>query len=303
MTGAHILRFYDPFRRGAVRYRRGNLIRSGCKLVLQQAARAYRGRLADMLSEIRPADAPDLSFLPVDSMVMDAVYWFGIQGYEGRVAGVWVDLCRRARSILEIGGNVGLFTTIGARATGGQYTVVEPLPELVDILKANLARNGILNVEVFEGAAIPDRAAHDVKLNIPDEHRKAPVGAHLMEGSEVSGRSSLRILEVRGIPFRGLAAGRDLIKIDAEGIEVELLTSARDIILASRPTLLIEVLPEAAVLGKALAALAKDGGYTITIIPEYGRDTDIVVASDSFSSDLPRRYNSKDVLLQPVDTR
>jgi FkbM family methyltransferase len=234
---------------------------------------------------------------------MDAVYWFGIQGYEGHVAAVWVDLCRRSRSILEVGGNVGLFTTIGARATAGRYTVVEPLPELVNILKANLARNRIANVETFEAAAIPDRVGRDVTLNIPDEHRDAPVGAHLVDGSEVSGRSSLRMLDVRGIPFRDLVAGRDLIKIDAEGIEAELLTSARDILLANRPTLLIEVLPEAVALGKALAVLAKDGGYSISIIPEYGSDTNVVVDADTFSSDLPRHYNSKDVLLQPVNAR
>jgi len=288
---------YAPFRHGVVRFKRGGLIRSGCVMVLQRAARAARGRLAEILTEIRPLDAPDLSFLAVDSMVMDAVYWFGIQGYEGRVAAVWVEQCRRSRSILEVGGNVGLFTTIGARATAGQYTVVEPLPELVGILKANLARNRVDNVETLEAAAIPDRIARTVRLNIPDEHRSAPVGAHLLEGSEVSGRSSLRVLEVQGIPFRDLAAGRDLIKIDAEGIEAELLASARDIILANRPTLLVEVLPEAVGLGQVLAALAKDGGYMISIIPEYGSDTVVAVDPGAFSSELPRRYNSKDVLL------
>jgi FkbM family methyltransferase len=291
------LRLYDPFRRGVVRFKRGSLIRNGCVLVLQRAARAYRGRLAGLLSEIRPLDAPELSFVAVDSMVMDAVYWFGIQGYEGRVAKVWVDLCRRARSILEIGGNVGLFTLIGARAAAGQYTVVEPLPGLVGTLKANLLRNGVTDVQVLEAAVIPDRIARAVRLNIPDERRSAPVGAHLLEGSEVSGRSSLRTLEVQGLPFRDLLAGRDLIKIDAEGIEAALLTSARDILLANRPAMLIEVLPEATTLGQVLAALAKEAGYSISIIPEYGSDTEVTVDPDTFSADLPRRYNSKDVLL------
>lgn len=298
-----ILRLHNPFRHGVIRHRRGSLIRNGCVLVLKRAARAYRGRLAGMLSEIRPLDAPELSFLAVDSMVMDAVYWFGVQGYEGRVTDVWVDLCRRSRSILEIGGNVGLFTTIGARATTGQYTVAEPLPELVAILKANLARNGITGVEVIEAAAIPDRIARDVMLNVPNEQRAAPVGAHLVEGSEVSGRSSLRTIEVRGIPCRTLFAGRDLIKLDAEGIEAELLFSVRDIILTNLPALLVEVLPEAVSLGKVLASLAKDGGYSISIIPEYGSNTIVTADPGTFSSDLPRRYRSKDVLLLQAQAR
>ena len=66
----HALRLYDPFRHGIVRQKRGSLIRNCCVLVLQRAARTYRGRLAGMLSEIRPLDAPELSFLAVDSMVM-----------------------------------------------------------------------------------------------------------------------------------------------------------------------------------------------------------------------------------------
>lgn len=104
--------------------------------------------------------------------------------------------------MLEIGGNVGLFTVIGVRVAPGSYTVVEPVPLVAATLRANLARNGLTDVEVLQGAVIPDNNARDVTLNLPAEDWGMPVGAHVI---------------VPGLPIRQLAEGRDLIKIDAEG--------------------------------------------------------------------------------------
>lgn len=291
------LSFYTPLRYAAVRLRRRNPLRVLCVPILKFGQRSYRLQLADRLAEIRPLDAPDFSFQPTDSMVMDAVYWFGVRGYEGKLADVWVELCGQARSILEIGGNVGLFTTIGGRAAQGDYTVVEPVPQVANVLRANLARNGLCHVRVIEGAAIPAMTPQTVRLSVPNEQRAAPVGAHLEAAVEVFGRGSWQVLDVDGIPAADLFEGRDLIKIDAEGIEAELLKAADGSIRRNRPSLLIEVLPEAIRLGDALAQYARELGYTISIVPAYGSGVITTVAPNSFSSDVPRRYNSKDVLL------
>lgn len=291
------LAVFRPFRMGVVFFRRGSLPRKICVAVLKLPARAYRGQLAALLPEIRPLDAPQLVFCSVDSMVMDAVYWFGVQGYEGRVADVWAALCRRACAVLEIGGNVGLFTVVGAHASDVPYTVVEPVPAIAAVLRDNLARNGLSQVEVLQAAAIPGTACTEVTLNIPDEGRRAPVGSHLSEGTEVQGRSSASRIGVMGCPFRDLIAGRDLVKIDAEGIEAKLLESARDIILAERPTLLIEVLPIATQLAALVAELARAAGYVIYIVPEWGSDTIVTITADGFTAELPQRFHSKDIVL------
>ncbi len=259
--------------------------------------RAFRGRLSARLTEIRPIDRASLVFRSTDSMVMDAVYWSGVQGYEGIVATVWATLCRRAQSVLEVGGNVGLFTVIGANASGASYTVLEPVPRNVAVLRENLGLNGLNRVEVLHAAAIPGAAPAEVTLNIPDEGRDAPVGAHLTEGVEVEGRSSSNRIRVAGLPFRDLLAGRDLLKIDAEGIEAELLESARDIILAHRPTMVVEVLPEATRLAALIAELATAAGYLIHVVPEWGSETIVTVAARDFTASSPGQYHSKDVVL------
>ena len=288
---------YRPLRQAVLDLPRRHPVRIAATIVLRRAARAHRHHLTGQLDEIRPLDAPALSFEAVDSMVMDAVYWFGVRGYEGTVARVWTALCQQSRSVLEIGGNVGLFTVIGARAASGSYTVVEPVPVVAATLRANLARNGLNAVEVLQAAAVPGDAAREVTLNLPAEDWGVPVGAHLIDGVEVAGRSTRSQVTVPGLPVRGLASGRDLIKIDAEGIEAALLADIRPLLVERRPTLLIEVLPEAERLGALLAALASDAGYRIHVLPEWGSDRVMTVPAATFNAGVPRTFNSKDVVL------
>ena len=287
--------FLTPFRFGVVRWRRGNPIRSACVAVLKPFERrsgSLRG-----LQQIVPLDRPDVSFEASDSMVMRSVYWFGVQGYEGTLPDVWADLCRQAKSVLEIGGNVGLYAVTGARAGSCVYTVVEPVPEIASVLRANLARNGLQSVQVLQAAVIPGIERNTVELNIPDEGSANPVGAHLVVGSEVRGRSSQRIVKVDGLPFRELLEGRDLVKIDAEGLEYSLLAEAEEQLRQFRPTLIVEVLPESVQLAAFLCKIAREADYVIHVVPAYGSQTIVTVAPDKFDSSVPRQHRSKDVIL------
>src|SRR5690606_30076722 len=143
-------------------------------------------------------------------------------------------------------------------------------PENVAVLRRNLARNGVQGCRVLEAAAIPGDVAKPVLIDIPEEGRDAPVGASLAAGSEVTGRRLLRTIEVEGLPFRELIDGCDLIKVDAEGVEAELIESAFDTLASSRPTMIVEVLPESRNLAAVLTRLAKAADYRITIVPAYG---------------------------------
>ena len=289
------LSWYFPFRLGVVSFRRGNIIRNICTAIVKQAAVTRKELIATL--DVHPLDRPDLSFEAADSMVMDAVFWSGVQGYEGCVAAIWQNLCQQSLSVLEIGANVGLFTVVGAKATTGRYTAVEPIPMNEALLRRNLARNGISAVEVLRAAVIPGDTARDVALSIPSEGRGAPVGAHLVDDVEVSGRDTSEVITVRGLPFADLIAGRDLIKIDAEGIEFELLSGSLPELLAGGPTLLLEVLPEAKKLGQLVAEIADAGGYMIYVLPEYRLDAPVLVPSKSFTSATPETFYAKDVLL------
>ncbi len=288
------LAVFKPFRIAVVRLPRGNFLRNACTLVLKQAKKGQR--IGDRLKEVRPLDDPTVCFVASDSMVIDAVYWFGLRGYEGILADLWGALASKANSVLEIGGNIGFYSVIGGRRSKATYSVIEPIPENVAILRENLRRNGISRLEVIEGAVIPSSKAQRVKLNIPDEGRGAPVGAHLL-GSEVRERSSLRVVETQGIPMAQIARGRDLIKIDAEGIEAELIHAIRDEIWANRPTLVLEVLPEAEKLAATVRELAAAYGNIVNVIPAWGSDRIVSLPAKDFTSRSPEAHNSKDIIL------
>jgi FkbM family methyltransferase len=290
------IEIYTPLRQNAVGLPRGSLRRNISIYILKRVIRAYRGRLAGGVPEIRPMDIREISFLPSDSMVMEAVYWFGTGGYEGRMADTWMALCRNARAILEVGGNVGLFTTIGARSGTARYTVVEPVPAVARILRANLERNGVSHVELVEAAAVAGDADPMVELNIPDAHRGAPVGA-FVTGAEGAPTATVPPISVAAVSFPRLANGCDLIKIDAEGIEADLLGSARELLIAQRTRLIVEVLPGSVRLAQLLRDMASQSGQRLFVIPAWGSDALIEIAPADFGADVPDRHHSKDVLL------
>jgi FkbM family methyltransferase len=287
---------FFPLRYAAARFSRRNPLRKlGIEAI--KFCRGSRPVLPQGLSEVRPLDMPSLSFLPSNSTVTDAIYWFGVAGYEGIVAKVWRNFCADAHSILEIGANVGLFTVLGGKCLAAQYTAVEPIPEIAAILRANIRRNGIPNVHVLEGAAIAATKPEKVQISIPNEGAEAPEGAHLANDVEASNGSSLRTITVDGLPIHDLMQGRDLVKIGSEGTDAQLLAACVDIILDKKPTLMIEVLPEADNLAKLIGRIAVGAGYNLFVLPEYGSDRAIRVSPQDFHSAVPQQYNSKDVLL------
>jgi FkbM family methyltransferase len=264
---------------------------------------AKRPALMNALDEIRPLDRPDISFVPADSMVLDAVFWSGVQGYEGILSTVWTELSARATSILEIGGNIGFYTVLGGKVAKGRYTVVEPIPHIAALLREIIARNQLGRVELLEAAVIPDRSRHTVTLNLPNENRGVQTGAHLVDEVEVTGRQTLRRLNVEGIPFSELLAGRDLVKIDAEGLEYALLRSCEAEIAAAKPTIVVEVLPESTKLAQLVKQLAANAGYRIFVPPAYGSDTVVEIALEKFDSHVPQALKSKDIVLSTTDVR
>jgi hypothetical protein len=123
------------------------------------------------------------------------------------------------------------------------------------------------------------------------------VGAHLTLASEVAERTSARTASVDGFPMCELVQGRDLIKIDAEGIEHALLKSVMPVLVDRRPTLVLEVLPESSQLAAVISQLAKAANYSITIVPGYGSEETVTVPGDQFTAKLPEQFRSKDVIL------
>lgn len=141
-------------------------------------------------------------------------------------------------SVIEVGSNIGAHTVGMARHIGpaGQLFAIEPQPAIFQVLCANLALNSLRYVRPLMhgcGSTPGKMYVHDVDYSASTVHN--------------SGSMSLR-QDAAGIPVSvvrvdDLAADIEdlrLMKIDVEGMEADVIESARDLIRKHRPILYVE---------------------------------------------------------------
>ena len=139
--------------------------------------------------------------------------------------------------VVEVGANIGAHTVELSRLVGPQGRVLafEPQRLVFQTLCANLALNSCANVAAFEIAVGAEAGEIDVPFLPPD--RPANFGGlSLQAGPPQSGseRVALRPLDALGLP------ACQLIKVDVEGMEVEVLRGAERKVAADRPLLYAE---------------------------------------------------------------
>jgi FkbM family methyltransferase len=145
-------------------------------------------------------------------------------------------LLGQADVFVDVGANIGLYTILAA--TRGVWTLaVEPLPENLSYLTANVLLNRLQNVEVFP-VAVSDRPGVLPLFG-------GDTGASLVEGWAGSGAGfqtavAISTLDVLlGARFDGK---RVLVKIDVEGAEAGTLAGAARLLRQKpAPTWLVEV--------------------------------------------------------------
>jgi FkbM family methyltransferase len=244
-------------------------------------------------------DNPDLEFLAVDSQVLGQLYWAGERGWEPELLPWWRRFCREARSVLELGANVGYFSVQGGRAAPWvRHVAVEPHPLSAEVCRANLALNHVESVEVVEAAAVADPGVSSVPLHVPADQQATPTVAFLPADTELPAGmagSTTAVLDVPAIDVRRLLDGVDVIKLDVEGQEHLLLEAARDHLREVRPTLFVEVLPGTARLRALLADLCAADGYRCYALT---RRRPVELAPEALPTvRLMDRYGCQDVLL------
>jgi FkbM family methyltransferase len=142
--------------------------------------------------------------------------------------------------VIEAGANMGVHTIPMARALGARTLLaLEPQPVIFQQLCANLALNGLMNVTALPYAC--GSATGAVRIETPDYLQPGNFG-----GASVGapGRAAAREAIVQCVRLDDLV-GDDaervgLIKIDVEGMELEVLRGARGILERWRPVLYVE---------------------------------------------------------------
>lgn len=211
------------------------------------------------------------------------IFWKGIRGgWEKESLKLWIDLCKSAEVVLDIGANTGIYALV-AKSINPAATVhaFEPIPPVFDKLMKNCRLNSY------------DIHCHQIALS--DYNGKGvvyvPEGDHVYSvtvNKNTTGRATIKPLEIEigtlaeFISERGIEK-IDLIKIDVETHEVEVLKGMKNYVNLFRPDFLIEILNEE--VAEGIEELLWGLGYLYFNIDEKGgiRETNRLNKSDFYN--------------------
>ena len=145
--------------------------------------------------------------------------------------------------VADVGANIGSHTVPFAKAVGpgGRVMAFEPQPRVFQLLAANVTINGLANVRLYHAAC----AAQVGTLSLPDIDTGVPSNfggvrvRELQAAGETAGHSMHHVPIVRlddVYDFDRLRA----MKIDVEGMELDVLAGAQRTIARFRPLIYIE---------------------------------------------------------------
>jgi FkbM family methyltransferase len=148
----------------------------------------------------------------------------------------------RDGDFVDVGAHVGLYAVTAAKATPGRVVAFEPNPAARAQLEANVALNGLANVEIVPRAvaAAPGHAVLHVP-ETPDPSFSSLAPGRFAEGEPVEVEVTTVDAEVERLGLRPT-----VVKIDVEGGELAVVAGMERTLRAHRPVLLVEVTEESA---------------------------------------------------------
>jgi FkbM family methyltransferase len=139
-------------------------------------------------------------------------------------------------TVIDVGANFGYYSILFGEAVGphGHVIAVEPVPSTAAMLTRSMALNGYGGTATIVQAALGREPHGQVHLVIPDnEPKNATVVAGAMPGSFMAPLTNLDTLALN-------RSRVDLIKIDAEGAEIDILAGMQGVIARHAPAVMLE---------------------------------------------------------------
>jgi FkbM family methyltransferase len=182
-----------------------------------------------------------------DDDVTSAVYWGGWAGHEKETAGLFWEVARTARVVLDIGAHVGYFSLLAGLAnSSAKVHSFEPLPLVHERLRYNVSLNNLENVSCHE-LAMGERPGRERFYHLPDcIPSSSSLSRTFMEpivGDRTLVASQVEVTSVDEFVARHALTGVDLVKLDTEGTEDSVIAGMVRTIAENRPTFFCEVLP------------------------------------------------------------
>lgn len=172
------------------------------------------------------------------------IFWFR-RFYESHTTRFLRSTLKPGGTLIDIGMNLGHFSTLGAElvGSGGRVIAFEPNPKLCELVGGHLRSQGLMQVDIRNCALGPEEGS--VTLTIPG----GAVGSSFV--SEITNRGSDAEDERVTVPMRigaeelrSIDADDLVIKLDVEGAELEVLRGLEPVLRDQVKAAQIEISPE-----------------------------------------------------------
>jgi len=217
-----------------------------------------------------PVVLPDgRSFLysaTANDVIARALYWRGLEEWESETIPVFYKLAQSASLVLDIGANTGFYTLLACTANNvSRVYSFEPVPRVYKKLCEHIRLNRFYDrCETYEIAVsnfVGKAWFHIPSGDVPTSASLNPSGFRGFSGElvEVSVTTVDAIIGDRPV---------DLAKIDVEGFEDKVLEGMQQALMKSRPTLIVECLPDGPY--KRVEEILSGFGYHIYALRRQG---------------------------------
>ncbi len=146
-------------------------------------------------------------------------------------------------TVIDVGANIGTHAVFFSRAVGaaGSVLAIEAQPAIFELLQLNLEKNSCANARAINAACAAE--AGRLELQEPDYAREGNFGAYSFKIPEI-GRFiplSETTVQIDALTLDQLEISDcALLKIDAEGMEAEILAGGQQLLETTRPVLYLE---------------------------------------------------------------
>jgi FkbM family methyltransferase len=197
----------------------------------------------------------------ISEKVGRSIYFYGI--FEFRVATLFKRLVRPGMVVYDVGAHVGQYTLLASKRVGseGKVVAVEPNPENLVRLEANITLNRFENVTVLRVALSNEEGR--LAFCVPDGPDRTALGSLLPSGGAPES-FTVNVRRLDAIAPTTL----DVIKIDVEGVEDRVIAGGVETLSRTRPAVIFEVFVDAA--PQRPISRLRDLGYRIFGIGENG---------------------------------
>jgi FkbM family methyltransferase len=183
-------------------------------------------------------------FNPGNTTIENEIFWKGILGWEKTSMELWIELCKGANTILDIGANSGVFSIIASAVNpNSEIIAFEPVKRTTEIFKRNLDLNPDFKIKLIE-KAVSNNAGKFMFYDVPtDTQYSASLNPQML--SSIENRISYEVDTITLDTFSEIKGKQiDLIKLDVEMHEPEAIEGMIELIKINKPTFLMEILTD-----------------------------------------------------------